>query len=1618
MNMYDIINKKYIRIPDIGNITTYVPVHTITEYTTNTYSQIPSIMIDMDKPYVTDINDLDNEIWFKNEEFETVNNTESNDVIDDTYYRQIQIESMFEETVKIFSNLDNNDNDNDFKKYRYVCSNAAEVLINTMFESQWLFEPMKKILWIYLMLACKYEYRAIKYIISNNHFTNDLFTIKDKYGYTPLYHALLNEKVDVSILHKVITYDILNEIYFDEYPLIVYTILNTNTFGYILYNVPNIQELIYEKSLFTYSCIFNIHTANLLLTHKSMRKQDFDKLDDNNMSCLMNAIIHQPKLFTILHNSEYCTNELFNYNHELYGNILILACRFQPSSVDEILSSQYINYAITKINTNMLINLSLNIKTFSSLIVYNQEIIKNQVVLNDIIHYNPDAFKYLIENDFIVKEQLLKNDEYGISPILFGLLYNFQIFIIIYASKLWSSDLLHIKSNKEGKNILMMLLESNNDTKLCFVEGMYDKGYINKTILNISDSDNFTVFWYFCKYMPKIALKILRNIKLNLSSDTIKKICHNITNIKILKKLVNRQYITKEFVNNLDEFCNNFFMESCYFNNAIVNLLIDYELIDQTTIEQINVAKDNCLLLLLKQNSETTYDSIKKILALPFFNKTIILQKNIFDEFSLLLMCKQKYQYIKLLSQSTYFDEVISSLNKSEWEKCFICSYESRDLELIKTICDHPLFTEEMFKLRNTDDLYIYKLILIDSSILNYIIGHKFCNSVLVNELYSKLLTHSKISVEILESIFNLSKYDANTLLITDVTGNNCLTIAIQNNNISLVKKIIESPLFNKSIIRFNNLAIVNSIEMINLLLNCEHFTTDILLLKNETNTYLLDYYFLNNKVDIITEIIKSDKATIDVLTYKNYHDKSILLELFTYKEKIIDAIMNKNIITMDHLLQTDTFGNTCLHIVAGSLLSEYDSNTTMEDYETNYKDILVTLEKYINSDKLSSNLFEIQNKNGDNFLYINPRLLKIVLNSKYCSPILFTMKNNKNLTLFGRLCSSYYDYVEIFIKSPFFKIEYLLHEVGINHRITALSHICITDTNNIIEYILNMPDCTNELLNYRDNRGFTPLTYCILTQNENNIIKILDSKYDLASSFNYIYNNNRNLLVLAAFVSSKILELLIKSKYTTKEMFLFPDKYNHNLVIYAMSDSVSNIQIITESKFWCDELANIRDIDNDCLMIYPYNKPEIVEYMITAQKCTLDMIKMKNNFGRTCLHYYTKYNHQTLAHMILSSFDLTDIISIQDNEGNTCLHTACQYNIKSLPVFLNSKYITPDILSIQNQKGQNALMILLKYNSLTTLFNHLLKLCEERKDILYQKDQKGKTILFYAARYNIRMLRVLLKLKDCNFELLNHRNNQNMTCYQYTCIHNGESIKYLLKHKETTNNMLYNLHMDYGSCLTLAARYQPIALKYLLEWKPLEWKVIETVFEKENFLTIACKYNHESVKYILETNRDLTTFFTGIYNNKPYLTACQHQPEAIKYLLDSNYKCDNDCLTECINESYECQPKALVYILQKCNDRNLLNIEDDRGYRLAHRLHQVYPNTTIETISNISLTHYTNVMVDEKDTANACNICYTYKKVVLLTPCYHMTCISCAFKLKKCPLCRNIIEDKKVIYE
>jgi hypothetical protein len=102
-----------------------------------------------------------------------------------------------------------------------------------------------------------------------------------------------------------------------------------------------------------------------------------------------------------------------------------------------------------------------------------------------------------------------------------------------------------------------------------------------------------------------------------------------------------------------------------------------------------------------------------------------------------------------------------------------------------------------------------------------------------------------------------------------------------------------------------------------------------------------------------------------------------------------------------------------------------------------------------------------------------------------------------------------------------------------------------------------------------------------------------------------------------------------------------------------------------------------------------------------------------------------------------------------------------------------------------------------------------------------------------------------------------------------YACRYNGESMKYLLKHPEIDNDMLYKYHLEYGSCLTLASRYQPIAAQYLLTWDKLSWKIVNAKENRQTFLSIACKYNSEVVKYAIDSEWDLTDFI--IKDNSEY---------------------------------------------------------------------------------------------------------------------------------------------------
>ena len=302
------------------------------------------------------------------------------------------------------------------------------------------------------------------------------------------------------------------------------------------------------------------------------------------------------------------------------------------------------------------------------------------------------------------------------------------------------------------------------------------------------------------------------------------------------------------------------------------------------------------------------------------------------------------------------------------------------------------------------------------------------------------------------------------------------------------------------------------------------------------------------------------------------------------------------------------------------------------------------------------------------------------------------------------------------------------------------------------------------------------------------------------------------------------------------------------------------------------------------------------------------------------------------------------------------------------------------------------------------------------------QCDNNGNGILNYASRYSPEILDLILKSKFYNKKLLRIRNQAFQTCVMYASKYNSKSVKILMEFKDCTNDLLYTGHMHYGSVLTLAARFQPKAIKSILNSLMLDWKVLNTVYDKLNFIAIGCMYNAEVIKFAIESNIDIThMLITNTDMGCPMILATKFQPDAIKYILDSKY--GSESLLKCywnnvsiLNISMKCQPMALKYIIEsKYATRDYLRQQNrDTGYRFIDEINSIYDRRFInvddlkENLKKLPLINIINERIIEKSNINECSICYTYKCKVFFVPCGHTVCVGCGFRLKQCPYCNN----------
>lgn len=1550
---------------------------------------------------------------------------------------QLLITNLIEE-IQYIINLDKiSEIDEEFSKYLKIASGIVQDIIDQMFENKWSFDAMEKFSWVYLMLGCKYEARAVKYLLDSPYFFESSLVKKDKLGMTPLFYAILNPDLDIAILKDYIKFEYLEEIYFNKYPLIIYSTLHTKNYSYLIDNFQQINNNNYSDygiTPFLYSCIYNEETVKFILDHTTISKNDFDELDFYGMSCLMYSIYYTPDLLPILLDSPLCSPELVNFRNGDYGNILTLSLRYNIDLIDTILNSKFIDESLFIIdNFENILDYCSDRETFLKIIEhpkfpqsqFNEELHKNNMI-NKISFKYPNIIKILIEHNYISAIDLISIDKLKLCPLSIAAIYKPNLLSIIYESKLWEDDYILYEYKNSGKNTIMLLLENGpNVERKKIVKKMYHDKKITEDIINYQDYQGYNLLWYFSKYYPKIVKFLIRdqiNLSQFLNNEMFNKICYYASK-KTIVTLFNSGYLAKNHINDTDQYGNNLLLQASLFRNDIMDVIIDSCLINNEAMECTNINNDNCLTLFLKFGYyESKISIFKNLINHPLMNQDIINHKNNYHDTPFLLACQNNLEFVKELVNSKYFSDESFYVKSLTGKNCFSFACDTQDLDLIQYICNHPYFNESLFSSKDNMEVpYFMNSVKNNREVAEFILSHQYFNVDLLNTAYNYLLRR-QIEQWLIELIISSPFCTTEILLKRDINGCNCLMLAVMKDNLPLVEKIMNLSILSTNLLMQPDLTgdtiihKMNSLPIIKRLLESDKLISDIFLIKNNSHFNALLYLDSMCKFDIMNQIFISKKCPIESLKMGNSISSSILVKIFTYPSDLINNIFDLQL-SREDMLVTDYLGNTCLHYFAKNKINEYLTINNVESIFVNLEGFFGDL---FNQGIFSLELLEKRNNNGDTFIMINPFLIKLAIESKYCSKNLFYIANNDNVTFIWLICTKYDYLIKYFIHSPCFDVG-LLFEYNSDYGMHPFNYLCINSKSEILEIILDASLVgMEEKINMVDDLGYSPISYAVTAHNYGTVEALLKSKYDLSPSFNYLYLNEKNLLMLSALTNELIFELIIGSKYITEEMFQVSNKFKHNVSVLAFNKTTEMVKILVNSKFWSPSLMYYTDIDDDFLMLYPCEKPEIIKYLLRSKKCDYTMISMTNKFGMNCAHYYAKTCSKSFKYLLRSKIATQELFWCKDKLNNNCIHLAAKYNPQSVVEFLKSKFVSIELLLDKNIKGKNSLMVLSKYHP--SYLQYIWNKYPDTYKLIKKKDNKKNNLLFYLIKYDQKSVEKILQSPLGKMKLLVHRNIKNMNCYLQACKYNGNLINILLNLEFTTNDMLYFGHMDYGSCLTLASRYQPIAVKHILNWEKLDWKLVKTLYEKNNFLTIAAKYNADAVKYALESNLDLYDLIYCNTDETPFLNGCRYNPEVVKYLLDSKYESLTLILTKVgektyLEEAYDNQPKALAYILKSKYGELLVNLEDERGYRLAFKIKSIFSCfNSIKDIDNINLTHYDNELTEDHNLM--CEICCTYKKKVLFYPCLHTICLGCSFKIKNCHKCRSQIEKKKIIYE
>jgi hypothetical protein len=873
--------------------------------------------------------------------------------------------------------------------------------------------------------------------------------------------------------------------------------------------------------------------------------------------------------------------------------------------------------------------------------------------------------------------------------------------------------------------------------------------------------------------------------------------------------------------------------------------------------------------------------------------------------------------------------------------------------------------------------------------------------------------------------------------------------------------------------------------KLIHKLINHQYFTNSMMFFDNNEHSNLLLLMVNNKKFDMISDLIESPCSSINLFKQK-YKNLNIFELLLVYKKyKVISDILNsrfgceelllmqcENGLVINNLWGLKTYDNIHNEIFIGySIILNLPYITekcinhadihgyTLLTYAIS-SDLIDTVKQILEHPKCNKQLLLTQlihrneyelgsNKYIYNCIFPNicqnTEIFSMLIESPYFTKELFYQNGSRQLICIVEILLHEPDWVDILIEkkmltSEVYKI--LLDVHGIN-----ILYILLIHNPNIFRKLLYTSMCSVDRL-LKINCDIIRETNCIselIIRNDFQSLKeVLNLNMDFNFSYEFILKHIiTHLFYNASKISVELFDILIQSKCLVLDILLKPFINEVSLIAQIFfSKNIKLIKYLVENGYWNTIKYTINNSGNSILFDNINTKLlsagySLIKYLIDNDLCDKKLIKHTNNFGETILHNYINqkltnnddYDFTKLVELILNSkFCDKDLLNMKDFNNNTCLHIACSNeDSKFTDIIVKNKFCDSEFIKLTNNLGQSSFMIALKNNK--SAAQTILKSSYFSKDLLFLKDNNNDNCCTYAIKYNHEVLCQIITHDVDDFALLKNRNKYGDTCLSISAKHNCESMKYLLRYL-LSNQLTFNKHPEKNNAYFIAARYQPVALKYLLDWNyNLTYDKINifnvALRNKHTIIHYACRFNAESVKYLLKYKNDylMNTFYENSeFITSPFLIACKYQPDAVKYILDSEY-CSTKLLESEFNNmnsaeiAFRYQPSALLHIIKsKYCTKQILNKSDDIGYTIISKLKQV--DLRICDLDPDKLEEMFPIMkcknesVDSNDPA-ICPICYEFKKNILFASCYHQTCVGCSLRSHKCHICRKQISTR-----